>query len=123
MQDLVSKTIYAGKYELKCYLATVNNRGKTGNRTYPLAFFKNIAQTQKLFCSGILDIIYAANTSNINFSDRKTYALIDTGAETSSCSFYFYSKFALSEKLSQSDVPSIKGVSGHRLQVLGKVTI
>ncbi|CAC5393298.1 unnamed protein product [Mytilus coruscus] len=43
--------------------------------------------------------------------------------EITCCSFDFYSKLALSEKLSKSDIPSVKGVSGHRLQVLGKVNL
>ncbi|CAG2199339.1 unnamed protein product [Mytilus edulis] len=63
------------------------------------------------------------NTSIIDINGRKTHALIDTGAEITCCSFDFYSKLALSDKLSQSDIPSIKGVSGHRLQVLGKVNL
>ncbi|CAC5392664.1 Retrovirus-related Pol polyprotein from transposon 297 [Mytilus coruscus] len=63
------------------------------------------------------------NTSIIDINGRKTHALIDTGAEITCCSFNFYSKLALSDKLSQSDIPSITGVSGHRLQVLGKVNL
>ncbi|CAC5404338.1 unnamed protein product [Mytilus coruscus] len=63
------------------------------------------------------------NTSIIDINGRKTHALIDTGAEITCCSFDFYSKLTLSDKLSQSDIPSIKGVSGHRLQVLGKVNL
>ncbi|CAC5370038.1 Retrovirus-related Pol polyprotein from transposon 297 [Mytilus coruscus] len=61
------------------------------------------------------------NASIIDIIGRKTHALIDTGAEITCCSIDFHSKLALSDKLSKSDIPSIKGVSGHRLQVLGKV--
>lgn len=63
------------------------------------------------------------NTSIIDINCRKTHALIDTGAEITSCSFDFYSNLALSDKLSQSDIPSIKVVSGRRFQVLGKVNL
>ncbi|CAC5379676.1 Retrovirus-related Pol polyprotein from transposon 297 [Mytilus coruscus] len=55
--------------------------------------------------------------------NKSKHALIDTGAEITCCSVNFYSKLALSDKLSQSDIPSIKGVSEHRLQVLGKVNL
>ncbi|CAC5392281.1 unnamed protein product [Mytilus coruscus] len=51
------------------------------------------------------------NTSIIDINGRKTHALIDTGAEITCCSFDFYSKLALSDKLSQSDIPSIKGTT------------
>ncbi|CAC5362075.1 Transposon Ty3-I Gag-Pol polyprotein,Transposon Ty3-G Gag-Pol polyprotein [Mytilus coruscus] len=47
------------------------------------------------------------NTSINDINGRKTH---DTGAEITCCSFDFYSKLVLSDKLSKSDIPSIKGV-------------
>lgn len=60
----------------------------------------------------------------ISIRKTKTFALIDTGASISCVSQSFLSKTDLANsKLESPDFSFIKGVSGQKLRVLGKIVL
>lgn len=64
------------------------------------------------------------NTINVSVSNVKTFALIETCASISCISQPFLAKTSFSNAaLLNSDFSFIKGVSGQRLKVLGKVVL
>lgn len=64
------------------------------------------------------------NTTEVHIGDKKTFALVDTGASISVVSKEFFDKTCYAKsQMHESKYNVIKGVGGDRLLVLGRVVL